>query len=566
MPKSTGKAHQMFPHLSRSKPRSPLEEPASETSSKRDAKHGLFVLVDKPPEQGDGIDIVAVHGLNGHYSKIWTAEPPNPDRRRNWLQEDLPQTVPSARIMSFGYDSAVFSKSVADIGDFAELLLQELLAKRGQPGEQTRPLLFLCHSLGGIVLKKVPYNFVQVTFLTCCSICMMLIMLSLYALVRANERNFYKEILSCVQGVAFLGTPHQGSEAANWAQILANMLDVMSFNSNMNTALLENLQEQSDVLFKISESFVDRCDKLQIVSFYETRELSGTNVVVVPKKSALLLRSNETPVPLNADHRSLCRFPNTEEDQGRLELVLSNLKYLGNEMVSKDEKKVMLRLSIAEKNMALQQLYPGDYESFKDFNVTRTPGTCEWLLKHNQYEEWRHGRRQYVSLGDAAAGQALTIEEMGVILAVKRSHRTLEDVEADIQHPQEDYIKALCGHFVRFIDGKIYYVHQTARKFLLSRASENSVTGDTWQHTITLAESNKALFQTCATYMICGDRSGWDAAPRKREAEHVYESCNDAETIPPQNSPRPSFKRSVYRKVFQQFVYNDHKPLFPPGE
>ncbi|KAI1799284.1 hypothetical protein F4811DRAFT_557984 [Daldinia bambusicola] len=157
----------------------------------------------------------------------------------------------------------------------------------------------------------------------------MLITLSLQALVRANERSFYKEILSYVRVVAFFGTPHQGSEAANWAKNLANMVNVMSFNSAMNTTLAENLQEQSDVLFKISGSFVDWCEELKIV---------------VLRKSALLLRSNETPVPLNADHRSLCRFSTSEEDRGKLELVLSNFKNLVNEVISKDKKKWIRKL------------------------------------------------------------------------------------------------------------------------------------------------------------------------------------------------------------------------------
>lgn len=38
--------------------------------------YGLHVLVDKDPE-GEGIvDVVAVHGLNGHYRNTWTMEDP----------------------------------------------------------------------------------------------------------------------------------------------------------------------------------------------------------------------------------------------------------------------------------------------------------------------------------------------------------------------------------------------------------------------------------------------------------------------------------------------------------
>lgn len=83
-----------------------------------------------------------------------------------------------------------------------------------------------------------------------------------------------------VRGVAFFGTPHQGSKTANWGTIIANILNAASFELNMNTTLINNLEKQSGVLFEISESFVDRGKGLKITSFYETRKLGGTNFVV----------------------------------------------------------------------------------------------------------------------------------------------------------------------------------------------------------------------------------------------------------------------------------------------
>jgi protein SERAC1 len=71
-----------------------------------------------------------------------------------WLRDFLPQQVPHARIMSFGYDSEVlFSKSTCDVGTFAEQLLESLLSRRMGVAE-ARPIVFICHSLGGIVVKK----------------------------------------------------------------------------------------------------------------------------------------------------------------------------------------------------------------------------------------------------------------------------------------------------------------------------------------------------------------------------------------------------------------------------
>ncbi|KAI0845108.1 hypothetical protein F5Y00DRAFT_273263 [Daldinia vernicosa] len=274
MSKPSSKFHQIFSRFSRSKPKSTLSESTAESSSGYDAKYGLQVLADQPSEQIDGVDIVAVHGLNGHYIKTWSAESSDSDQHYNWLQSALPQTFPTARIMSFGYDSAVFTRSVADIGDFADQLLHELKIRRSNLRDKNRPVLFLCHSLGGIIFKK--------------------------ALIRAHERDHYKELLSHVRGVAFFGTPHQGSSAADWAVHLFNVLKAAFFNLNINTAPLKDLKNQSERLFQISLSFVDRCNDLKIVSFYET-QLSQAEVMCLqelyPCNYEALKNANEERAP-----------------------------------------------------------------------------------------------------------------------------------------------------------------------------------------------------------------------------------------------------------------------------
>jgi hypothetical protein len=41
------------------------------------------------------------------------------------------------------------------------------------------------------------------------------------------------------------------------------------------------------------------------------------------------------------------------------------------------------------------------------------------------------------------------------------------DIEDNLGYPFENYIKGLCGNFIRIIKGKVYFVHETAREFLL---------------------------------------------------------------------------------------------------
>ncbi|KAF8526338.1 hypothetical protein BU17DRAFT_40840, partial [Hysterangium stoloniferum] len=46
------------------------------------------------------IDIVAVHGLDGHREASWTT-----DNGSLWLRDFFPQDVPAARILTYGYDA-----------------------------------------------------------------------------------------------------------------------------------------------------------------------------------------------------------------------------------------------------------------------------------------------------------------------------------------------------------------------------------------------------------------------------------------------------------------------------
>ena len=67
-----------------------------------------------------------------------------------WLRDLLPKSTPfnTSRIMTFGYNSALFDKRSNDrMRDWADELLRQVGYFRASDEEQTRPIIFICHSL-----------------------------------------------------------------------------------------------------------------------------------------------------------------------------------------------------------------------------------------------------------------------------------------------------------------------------------------------------------------------------------------------------------------------------------
>ena len=78
-------------------------------------------------------------------------------------------------------------------------------------------------------------------------------MLILQALTVANNAEQHeRRILECTKAIAFLGTPHRGSDLASWATIVGNMVKVLK---SANTDILEVLKPGSEVLENLTQDF-----------------------------------------------------------------------------------------------------------------------------------------------------------------------------------------------------------------------------------------------------------------------------------------------------------------------
>jgi hypothetical protein len=230
------------------------------------------------------IDIVAVHGLNPlnaelHAEATWTAG------NKLWLRDFLPEKAPRARVLLFGYNSNVaFSTAAAGVREVAENLLNLLQAVRTDSPD--RPLIFVCHSLGGIIVKR--------------------------AIVHAKSDDTYEKIRTSTYSIVFFGTPHRGGNNAGLGNVAAKIVRIVS--TNPGNTFMEALRANSLFADSMVDDFRQRLLDYHILSFYETRPYGNLGIVVDKHSATLgLPGSREKQIALDADHSRMCKFESNKD-------------------------------------------------------------------------------------------------------------------------------------------------------------------------------------------------------------------------------------------------------------
>jgi hypothetical protein len=140
---------------------------------------GATQLYEPPPEITIKADIVAIHGLNGHPCGSWLSKSPRPAM---WLQDFLPEDIPNCRIILYGYKSNIFDDKAhprhelftqaerlnatlnnirprdvrtSDYKPPCNLMDSNRVSILAQSSSEPRPIIFLAHSYGGLILARV---------------------------------------------------------------------------------------------------------------------------------------------------------------------------------------------------------------------------------------------------------------------------------------------------------------------------------------------------------------------------------------------------------------------------
>lgn len=248
------------------------------------------------------IDIILLHGLNGDPARTWrTGGDSNSNGTTGgvfWPSDLLPVSLDGtpANVLVYGYNADVYStgsNSASDsfIFQHAQTLVSCVTLYRKSLGRQRYPILWVAHSLGGLLLKR-----------------------SLLYSNDLKDKNHedHRGVFVSTYGIIFLGTPHTGSGLATWGRVLQAMADTVLpkklFESE--SVLLKTLKRDNETLQNINNHFLDVYQRFKITMAHENHktDLKGTKALVVDASSACPQLPGVTYYGIEATHSGMCKF------------------------------------------------------------------------------------------------------------------------------------------------------------------------------------------------------------------------------------------------------------------
>jgi pimeloyl-ACP methyl ester carboxylesterase len=224
-------------------------------------------------------NVIFVHGLGGHPYSTWQRSADESTLWPRWLAED----VKGLAVFSFGY----VSPPTNWIGTAMPLLDEAANALRvllNNEELKSGPIAFVCHSLGGLIVKQV--------------------------IRAANEQNRSPDLsdfLGRISKVIFIATPHTGSGSAT----LLERARFLIWGSDSARDLVANNSGLRDLNFGYREIASARDGHLNHLAYYEMMD-TVFNRIVKPDSADPGL-PNCRPVPIRKTHITIVK-PESRDD------------------------------------------------------------------------------------------------------------------------------------------------------------------------------------------------------------------------------------------------------------
>ncbi|KAK5940015.1 hypothetical protein PMZ80_007433 [Knufia obscura] len=344
-----------------------------------DIQQGIKVLYKPADGAKPDCDIVVIPGLGTDPEKSWQSN----KTEFNWIKDSkdgLARDFPKARILLFQYESA-WSGGLKVKQFIYNIAISLLLGLRGsREARSTTPVVFLGHSMGGLVIAK--------------------------AIVLADQRrDLVPTMFECISGCIFFGTPFDGCPAASAASMLAVIGEKV--DKTTSSKLLDMMKPGDEGLRELKNDFMRLVAKLtqriELFCFYEEHptnfaEQAGLPAIfgiAIPKSLAeFVSRDSATLTGIDAlglasNHRNLVKFQGPKDD--RYQLVRGSIKPIIQMSHSIAKSRLNATRNIDRDTvLAVKKVLKGpDMDSIRNA-VKRKDTSSSWLVAEPEYQAWLH--------------------------------------------------------------------------------------------------------------------------------------------------------------------------------
>ncbi|KAL6916491.1 hypothetical protein ACHAP8_007090 [Fusarium lateritium] len=352
-------------------------------------EQGLEQIYPSPSsDKKTDMDIVFVSGLGAHPVRSFE----HGDTGFNWVKDEdgIAREFQNARILLYHSESSWTGpiKVKQFLSNLAQTLLESLHAKR-ENAASLRPITFIGHSMGGLVIAK--------------AVCLAF-----------SKSDLYPGMFENIAGCVFFGTPFHGAQAASWACMLENAKETVSHaadkgGASTTSALLELMRPSDESLKELRKEFIRLAvkePKIDLCGFWEQhpttiRDLSGMPEflralnIPLPKsignfvtpESAVLDGVMEPAVGLSANHRDLVKFKSSKDERYLLVRGPLRRSINGSGLRIKGRHNATRRVDQAIIDKARREMEGASVKNKRDA-IARNTTTSPWFSKEPEFIGW----------------------------------------------------------------------------------------------------------------------------------------------------------------------------------
>ncbi|KAK7955272.1 hypothetical protein PG988_015966 [Apiospora saccharicola] len=349
-------------------------------------KQGIKQLYPESDAFVPEIDIVFVPGLGAHPEECWET------KDFKWPTDSLAKDFPKSRILLYMYESVwqgalqveQFMDNIAmgllvGVAASREKLGQGLTIYHANQKHARRPIVFIGHSMGGLVIAKA-------------------------VTIADSYRKKFPIMFEAIAATIFFGTPFKGAAAAEAASMFASAAEKLS--QATSSELLEFMKPGNPQLRDLVDEFTHLVGNISpgiaVTCFYEERNTDLTSLAKLPgvfgsiplpaKFAKFVTRESAClevafKIGLAANHRDLVKFASAQESH--FLLVRHEIK----DRINAAPPTVKNRMNAVrdvdpELNAKIDDALEGPFMAGKRKQLAETFSPSSWITKEPEYIAW----------------------------------------------------------------------------------------------------------------------------------------------------------------------------------